>query len=314
MSKFTLALDSQQINTFMRCPLEWFYKYYQHIRLSTNVQKVAADKGTLIHILNDLYYTHRGLIPDGNKLLQANIAVEAFRSTHTVKSYFPEDNGELEDFICKRWMLYVQRYLNNDFNVLVSSKGEVGVEVPFSEVIYEDKNSRYVLEGRIDLLNKLNNGAHAWVDHKSEGKYNPLYPYKTQFRTYALATGFNYGIINYIGLQEDKQDKLLKENKLFRRELITFSPEMIAEWKNKVINVFAQIEQFLKSGGHPDSKHTEIVFYQLKNESACSGPYDAHPCEFTYLDEEIDFDTRQRIKEFKYTKVEPWSPWSTNAK
>lgn len=317
MSKFNIVLDSQQINEYMICPLKFHYKYRENIRLVDDEQRIAADKGTLIHHLADLYYTQRALNPSLNKLEQANCVIEAFKLNKVTASLFP--NGyevakklvttkELEDFLCKRFMLYVTRYLGDDFNVVIGKNKAIGVEVGFSNILYEDETKRFILEGRIDLLNLLGNNSQCWVDHKTEGKYNPLYKYKTQFRTYAVATGFNYGMVNYIGLQEDKKNELLKGNKLFRRELIYFPDQMITEWREKMIkHVYYPIWAILTQ--RFTSVLAERDFYEIRNESSCSGAFDAHPCQFTPLCEEYNWEMKANLKEFKYVKKEPWTPW-----
>lgn len=304
MPKFNLTLDSSQIYEFQTCPLKWYYKYKENLRLSNLAQKIAADKGTLVHHLSELYYTQRALLPNGNALLQLNDAIETFKTTKVTKDLFPDDDGTLESFICQRFALYVQRYLNEDFQVQVGANGDAGVEIGFSNLLFENDEVRFVLEGRLDLLIKLANGELAWVDHKTQEKTSDLYSYKTQFRTYALATGFNYGIINYIGMQQDKNNELLRNNKLFRRSLIHFPKEMIQEWKFKIITIFEKIYTGLTN------ENPEKYFYESKNESACAGAFDSWPCEYSAICEEFNWDFKNKVKDFKYTKVKPWSPWS----
>ena len=306
--KLNITLDSQQLYTFGICPLQWYYSYKESIRLATTDQKVAADKGTLVHYLMDLYYTERATKPSESRLLHASNICQRFLSEKKTLELFPtsdlitDDNFGLDTFLCDRFMLYVHRYLNDDFKPLIVN-GKPGIEVGFSKLLYEDDSVRFILEGRIDLLVDLAGGA--WVDHKSEGKYNPLYFYKVQFRTYALATGYMFGLINYFGMQEDKDRKLLKANKLFRRDLIAFKPEMIQEWKQKVLRIFWNVFYGLALPENEQEKY----FYELKNESSCSGAFDSHPCQFTHLCEEYNWKFKQEIKEFKYKKVEPWVPW-----
>lgn len=295
-SKFNLALDSSQISEYMTCPLKWFYRYNQNLVFDTK-QKVAPDKGTLVHNLLDIYYTMRSLDPDGNKLLQANAAIDMFKKSGSVKILFPTDNGEIEEFICKRFILYVQRWLNSDFIV---PKG--GVELGFSHLLFENDDNRFILEGRIDLINTIQ-GNNCFTDHKTQERTSYLYHYNTQFKTYALATGYEYGIINYFGMQKDDNNKLLHDNKLFRQDLIHFDKWMIDEWKDKVIGIFFKIYNVLKQDANK-----EVAFYELKNDAACSGAFGANPCVFCNICES-PWAFKEQMKQMKYNIGEPWRPW-----
>lgn len=296
-SKFNLALDSSQISEYMTCPLKWFYRYNQNLVFDTK-QKVAPDKGTLVHNLLDIYYTMRSLDPDGNKLLQANAAIEMFKKSGSVKILFPTDNGEIEEFICKRFILYVQRWLNSDFIV---PKG--GVELGFSHLLFENDDNRFILEGRIDLINTIQ-GNNCFTDHKTQERTSYLYHYTIQFKNYALATGYEYGIINYFGMQKDDNNKLLHDNKLFRQDLIHFDKWMIDEWKDKVISVFFNIAAMLKE--YKDNP--ELGFYRAKNDAACSGAFGANPCVFCNICES-PWAFKEQMKQMKYNVGEPWRPW-----
>jgi len=299
VSKFILTLDASQIQAFMTCPLQWYYKYKQNLILNTE-HKPAPDKGHLVHSLLAFYYSLCAITPNENKLTQAQNAINLFKESKETLKLFPNDiNFELEDFICQRFLLYVQKYLNDDF---ASFAG--GVEVGFSYLLYEDTKVKFILEGRIDLITKLQNNILCFVDHKTQSRDSSLYHYTPQFKTYALVTGYEYGIINYFGMQEDKTNNLLKANKLFRRDLIHFNKNLIEEWRIKLIQVFYQVRNVIG-----DNKTSEASILYLRNDSACAGAFNSNPCSFIDLCEEPNFEIKQRIKEFKFTKGEKWTPW-----
>lgn len=299
--KFTLTLDSSQIHEFQMCPLKWWYNYRENLRLA-GMPTIAPDKGTLIHSLCDLYYTFRWLDPNGNKLLQANEAINIFKSNNMTKSLFPLDNGELETFLCERFILYANRYFFNDF-ILPSTK-ESPVELGFSKLLYEDQYVRFIVEGRIDLMNIIIGDKLCFTDHKTQERENILYSYKPQFKTYAWATGCEYGMVNYIGLQKNVNTKE-EIARSFKRQLIHFDKWMIDEWEKKMLSIFWKITQVLwaMKGGEGD-------FYIHRNDSYCGGVYDSHPCQFVSICETGDWNMKQELKKFKYNTVKPWSPWS----
>ena len=306
MSKFILALDASQLALYQTCPLQWYYRYKENLSLTTAPKKNAADSGTLMHLLLDYYYTLRAQDPIGNKLQQADVVVQRFTTEATVLTLFPDtqETHELETFLCKRFFLYVQRYMLDDFNVEIKNN-IFPVELGFSKLLYEDIYVKFIVEGRIDLISPIHTqGLYCWIDHKTQSKNYTLYNYIPQFKTYAWATGYNYGMINYIGMQEDKDSSLLKKGFLFKRNLIHFPTEMIQAWEKTMLNIFYTICRKLTITDAP-----EEVFNVARNDSACAGAFNYNPCQYTYICEEFNPEMKQRIKEFKYTVREPWTPW-----
>ena len=304
MSKLNIALDASQLHEYMMCPLKWFYRYYCNLELpQVTSKREAPDMGTLMHAILDSYYNLRLFDPSGNKMVQANACVEFFKASKITAKLFPNEVDDMEDFIARRFGLYVQNYIFNDLDVIPG-----GVELGFSKLLYEDAKVRFIVEGRIDLMNRLWMGnifKRCFTDHKTSGLITDLYPYKIQFKTYAWATGAEYGMINYIGMQEDKTNKLLKEKKLFRRTLINFKKEMIEEWEQTMMEKFEQIYHILRK-----EMTIEKGFYLLRNEAECSGAYDSHPCQFCAICEEYNWDNKAMVKASSYKKVAPWSPWN----
>src|SRR5438876_4922999 len=293
-AKFILTLDASQIQAFMTCPLQWYYKYKQNLILNIE-HKPAPNKGHLVHSLLAFYYGLCAKEPSHGKLYQAQNAINLFKDSKETLKLFPNDtNFELEDFICQRFLLYVQRYLTDDFNPLAINNAE-SVEVGFSYLLYEDTKVKFILEGRIDLITKLQGNLLCFVDHKTQSRDSSLYHYTPQFKTYALVTGYEYGIINYFGMQEDKTNGLLKANKLFRRDLIHFNKNLIEEWRIKLIQVFYQVRNALNG-------NSELSMLYLRNDSSCAGAFNSNPCSFVDLCEEPNFEIKQRVKEFKFTK------------
>ena len=298
-NKFILTLDASQVFLYQTCALQWFYRYKENLALDAE-QAVAPDKGTLIHELLSIYYNLKLEQPKESHIYLGDLAIQKFKREAFTKILFPQDDGTLEDFLCQRFALYVSRWLNDDFTPLKD-----GIEVGFSHLLYEDSEVKFILEGRIDLIHKIQDNLLCFTDHKTQSKRAYLYHYTPQFKTYALVTGFEYGMINYFGLQEDKSNKLLRSNDLFRRELIYFKPAMLDEWREKLITTFTEIYSILTANmtGSP-----EELFYARRNDSACQGFYN-YPCHYTALCEEHNWEMKQRIKAFKYLKTLPWSPW-----
>jgi hypothetical protein len=312
MSQYILTLDSSQIYELQTCPLRWLYKYKENLQLA-GLKSDAPDKGTLIHHLCDLYYNF--LWKGANSIEASNKAIEVFKERNLTLELFPEDKDHtLENFLISRFTLYTQRYANNDF---ILPKGDVSpVELGFSKLLYEDIDAKFIVEGRIDLVNIINGTVPCWTDHKTQSKESNLYNYKPQFKTYAWATGYEYAIINYIGLQEDKNNEKLKKGTLFRRNLIHFPKPMIEEWEHKMLEIFHLTHLMLTwiEGNEKVGRQLEESFYLNRNDSACAGAFDSNPCQFCYICEEFNWDMKDQIKAFKYNKRPAWSPWNLESK
>lgn len=300
--QFIIALDASQLDTYLKCPRMWYWLYYESLRLS-GMKQEAADKGTIVHTLLDHYYTMRALDPKYSRDLHATAAIEMLNKSKIVESMgFDKSVG---DHIAARFAQYIWRYRNNDLVPLVIN-GTPGVELGFSKILYEDKNVIFVVEGRIDLISYFGNsqdGRKCFVDHKSQSKHTELYEYKIQFKTYAWATGFSYGIINYFGLQQE-----FKEDKTLRQTIISFPKLMIDEWEDEMKRIFWEIYQLVRDSEFIISPDTNYCVFP-KNLHSCAGAFDANPCMFRYLDETYNHDMMMSIKNFKYEKVKPWTPW-----
>jgi hypothetical protein len=292
MAKKIIRLDASQLTAFSICPQMWHLKYQEQLRKSTGDRLQAyADKGTIIHLFLESFYTLRGLEPRMDRIAHGNAAMGLVKDSK-VCELLPKSEREL---IFERMFQYVIFYSNGDFTP-VRRGHKVATEVGFSKVLYENKEVIYVIEGKIDMLAKLHDlEGIIFVDHKSQARRRNYYNYTVQFLTYAWATGARYGCYNYFGLQKEN-----KKNDVFRRgELISFSDGKLEEFKDWAIDIFSEIECILDLD---DSETT-------KNFSACEGKF-GFPCSYTELCEETDPVIFKNKKENAYHKVERWEPWS----
>lgn len=286
--KLTLSLDSSQIVSYMICPQNWNNLYHKNIR-KADLKKTALDRGTIIHNLADIYYNLRALDPKGSYSTHANSTVEMYRKNFTERIVDKEDL----EFLFKRFGQYIFRWAatGNDFRPLIKN-GRPSVELGFSEIIHEDENYLFIIEGRLDLLASIGETIF-WVDHKSQEQEKHLYKMKPQFMTYGLATGLP-GIINYIGLQKE-----LKPSHLRRTELMIFPRWKLDKWKERIINkVFIPLATTLANN-----------YSFEESDESCSGAYDSTPCQFTDICECQSLEMRNQVEKFKYVQVKPWRPW-----
>lgn len=291
-----LALDSSQIALFLNCPQKWFWRYHMHLVKSGESSK-ALDKGTYLHFLCDLFYTVMGLTPSASRIVVANSAMEFLNA----KQLDLKLTREEKQSIMVRFFQYVTNYTANDF-AIITSKGIPAVELGFSKVLYEDDDYLFVVEGRIDALARQHDRNY-FVDHKSQGRKKDLYQFRPQFLTYAWATGFNWGLINYIGLQ-----KTVEPYVTFRRKPIYFHDWQIREWEKTMLRVFFKIANGLDTFEvNPTLENGDSEFF--RDRSACEGMY-GWLCAYHPLCDEEHQSTRKLIQIQEYKKS-IWKPWES---
>lgn len=294
--KFVLRLDSSQMEEYLNCPLSWYYRYYENLRHNMSRRKDAVNKGTLIHRLLEVFYRELG--KGASRSRAARIAQDKFTQEDWSKEFGLQQEAS---FLKMRFSNYVAHYDGDDLDLLKDEKGETGVEVGFSKILRETDQVLFIVEGRFDGITQINN-AQAWVDHKTQGRMMDLYNYCPQFLTYAWATGYEWGIINYIRMHQEYDKK-----KTFKKALIYFPKHIVQDWEYRMLKIFFEIREVFYE---PTLLFQR--FWNLRRPNNCAGPFKSNPCQYCHL---CEIDPRDKIlldtvKASNYTKVAPWQPWS----
>ena len=318
MNKFTLILDSSQINCFLECPTLWYYQYVKRLILPVAGEKddSSMDMGTYGHHLLAVYYRKRRLGISFNDAVEAsfnfdidnhtcskcNCDVSNHKLIDSIKLYecqqchncllpapapkaFPL-RQDLRQKVKNRLREYFLKYQANDFTAVSPESVEVG----FSEPIYEDSQNLFVLEGRIDLIGQQQ-GLDLLVDHKFQLRKHNLYKKSIQFRNYALIAKKLMLIINYVRLSDKANDDTLV------RDIASFTVPELLDWKKKLIQIFFDIKEAIQTQNFD------------QNWSSCSGKY-GYPCSFATLCEEVNKDVVQlKERQLYEVKTSIWRPW-----
>lgn len=267
-------------------------------RYRVDNSKRYADKGTLVHSMLAIYYTLRALEPSKDRYTHAAATIALIKKNKLIrKAGFEKD---FEQLMLDRFQQYLFRYDKGDF-VPTLNNGILGVETPFAVKLYEDDEKIFLLEGRIDLLSKIN-ALPIFVDHKTQLRFSELYTRKIQFQCYALATGYENGVVNYFGLQ-----KVYKEHHTIRQKLFHIPKKTTAEFKRYIVNeVYEKIWEIQRK----EKYRSEWP----KNLNACAGVFESWPCDFCQVCEQAHRpDIQEALKKQYYLKVKPWSPWNESA-
>jgi len=329
MPKFTLAVDSSQISCFLECPQKWVNQYLKRLVPIRYQQDESLNMGSYAHKLLEIYYQckARGVglndtmllmdayNPDNNQC-ECGCAKEYHTEIPTLGivecsrcsmikrgcSNFRPKSLELPDKVRKkvrkRIVDYVGYYQRDDIQPL----SEKHVEVGFSETIYEDQDNLFVLEGRIDLIGKVQ-GLDCFMDHKIQGKTYYLYDKNIQMKNYMLITKLPMGLINYIRLT----DKVEKDITL-QRHIVNMNRVELGIWHKRLIQVFYRMKKTVQAFSNKQESE--------RNWNACSGgklTYDLTKpswCWYTSLCESTDPEiaSREESRLFKINE-NPWRPW-----
>jgi PD-(D/E)XK nuclease superfamily len=305
--KQTLILDSSQIDTYLTCPQLWRNSYKDSLTKTDLSDKEAIAMGTLGHKWLEFYYQGRALgKPIGDCVAAANaLDPDTMDNEPNDNHKFPL-NDEKRKIVKSRMQEYWMTYSQNDYIPDYKLKYEIGIssttglpfdaysKVPlieqgFSYKLLETPEYLFILEGRIDFIGTYTS-QQFFMDHKLQIREHKLYPKSIQFKNYALATGLNLGIINYIRLHKETS------NKTFVREPIGFNPYEIKRWRSELINTYVEIANAVK--------HDEFDYRW----SSCSGKF-GYACEFAEVCEEPNIGVANLIKIQNFKKKKEWKPW-----
>lgn len=343
--KLVLALDSSQLATFDECPTKWHYQYQEGLVPINARSTYPMDMGTYGHKLMEIFYKK---ISEGRSRLDAmddaiNFDVDkevchCFHNTEKhkyINTHQTFENNLIQehfDIGCQAIGCHCESFEPVEFPLTPEQRKQVKdrfceycfvegtaipfliphspkhVEVGFSKKIYEDDKRLYILEGRVDLMGQIaNNVENGWADHKWQLRETDLYLKTIQFRNYAMVLELSLGVVNYVRLA-----KKFEVGKTFKRDVISFSKQEMDWWKNRVIEMFRQVEVAVTLvQGVFLNPHNQ--WYQendsLRHRSACSGKY-GYPCAYTQICEN-SFKPQfiKIIETTDYTKRPIWRPW-----
>lgn len=288
--KFIIALDSTQIDAYKTCPTLWNQSYNQSLQLITPwLFNRPMTMGTLGHSYLEHFYRARAQGTNPMQAITNALRLNYLTLGNEVALLDPKDVQTINSRTRDYYHFYHTLGGGNDFVVTDPDHVEIG----FSELLYEDSERIYILEGRIDLLASIMEHD-LIVDHKYQGGNTDLYQKRIQFRNYAMVAKMNTLVVNYIRTQA----KAVTEE-TFKRDWISFTSQEHAVWRKRLVEIYHELANTLMF----DNSQFD------KNESACEGKYRQGPCEFTQLCEERDAMQRE-VKQASLYKIKPiWKPW-----
>jgi len=165
------SLSYSQIDTFQKCPLKYGYRYVLNVPTPSHH---AANFGTSIHeTLKDFY---RILMNDDSRA-SMDLMMECYEKNWITYGYEGKDHEQARKKQGKKML--------EDFYAANSDPWVVPI---FIERMFNLKIGDYMLNGRIDRIDKLDNGDYEVIDYKTgKSKKSLSKENKLQLYIYALA-------------------------------------------------------------------------------------------------------------------------------
>jgi len=229
MQKITLVNNSHSIGNFLKCPKRFYYSQILGIEPMKTYRPFLRG-----HIVTELL----------SYLYQAKMNGTYTPMTPLTACELLIDNSELETkdkaLLTNRFLQYVKYYINESWYPIACERcslypNEENPGTGFSKIIFENETFLFVYEGTPDLIVKINKHKDTLllVDNKTQSRKKDLFPHAIQFKGYSWGTGIRDFCINYFGLQESG-----KADKLFRRELITYTDAQIEQWRIDMVRIY----------------------------------------------------------------------------
>lgn len=232
-------LDASQLEVFEPCPRKWEYGYPKNLIPKRSHR--AFDTGSYYHAVLDCFYglPIRPENPITDFVERLRFTCDFSAKDELLRKYNITDSEE-QIFHRKRLVEYF--YFWNAEDELMTS---IAVEQGFSWLLYEDEKRRYILEGKIDLVNECKPYGLNVMDHKTQSRKDDRWEFNHQVCNYLsymeqMGTPADYFVYNYIGLQ----DKLPKDG--FRRMVYQPHPGMLKQWKSEVLRTFDEMYNYLE--------------------------------------------------------------------
>ena len=310
MPKQILIADSTQINCFLECKERWRLSHLENLtRFDGDANKKAMHKGTYGHKLLELYYKSKT-----NSLL-AKYAMEYaidwipeldICTCGRYKDKHIEDQSLCAEFTAAPYPLTQEEIIQvqNRFRLYCATYEARGtdiepvdmdsIELGFSNVVYESDDYLFILEGKIDLIGKIQN-IPIIMDHKWQDRARRLYSKSIQFRNYCWAAECDTLVVNYIRMAA------AVNNETFVRDITSFSKQELTKWKEELTKIFFEMLAY-------KIKPFYLGYSTEKNWASCSGKF-GYQCEFTQICEQQFIPAIDLIKSTQYKQKQEWRPW-----
>lgn len=219
--KVNIVIDASQYDMLRLCEQRYFLRYVKN-KTHPDARTDALDKGTLVHLGNEIYYQ---ALKDGAKYDYAvSAALLKIKEAGTIATGL--ETKEV-DMVLDTMESYYDYWRPVDQDLTIHE-----VEGPILYLLYEDDDIRIHMSGKIDLLYSDVKYTRVPMDHKSFARTHETNELSNQFKNYVYATQSTYLFVNKIGFP-----KTLKPHEKFKRVPISYDTLQLNSWKDNVVRV-----------------------------------------------------------------------------
>src|SRR5208337_1490553 len=229
------VVDSSILNTLSECARKCHFTF--DFNLEPVIKPDYFEKGDLLHQMLAEYYKLRKFRDRWakNSKSHADIVSICIKIGRLVAIKMSLEVDTVEDVI----------HTFRDYCTFVANDGWdniLYVEETASKILFENDDLVIVYQGRLDLGIYMPSCPNLPVDHKSSSRRGKPTYLSNQFRGYCWLLDVNNIIINKIGFQ-----KSLKPEEKFERHTLSYSPDLIEEWRQWAI---FKILEYIENSKH----------------------------------------------------------------
>jgi hypothetical protein len=270
--KLNFIFDSQLLDSFQKCEVNFDYDFQQNLRSTNSIRKM--EMGSLLH---DFYEIYNLSLRDGLTHADAQN-----KSTSSIDKLFPA--RPLEAIDCN---IVLEGFIGSSNFWSGQPRTVLTVEKPEVKILYEDEEYRIAYVSKIDVKIDGPNFSNMPEDYKSEHRRSDPLKMTNQFVGYAWTTDAKRMTVRKVGLQ-----KTLKPEEKYRAYPFYYSQSEIDEWvKDTTQWAFKMIEQ--AKGKTP-----------IRNRTSCDK---WGGCKYKCICELSPENREFQLTQF-FRAGEPWSP------
>lgn len=243
-----LILDATAFTNLMNCPRLYDFRMNRSL-VGKGGKSNALEVGSLAHFILEHYA--RAIIAGKSRNDALSMGFAAGKEYclpwqegnlylidkfHTGLSNTPAESGKDEfnrkvigyNYVFNTMDQYFDFWRNDSFTI-------IGAEEVRGEVIYEDSEIRILWKAKFDRIIDSDNGMMS-MDHKTMSSDREIVSLNNQFMGQCVLLKSRNVIVDKIGWQSS-----LKPAEKFKRELVSYSADRLAEWRNEILPYYANM-------------------------------------------------------------------------
>ncbi len=212
-----IVFDATMLNEFQLCQCKFNYRH--NLNKVPTVKAKPLDKGGVLHVGLENYFLT--LAANGKWEEAVDRGLTSTREALNDSDLDTKEGNRILEVIEENTKFW--KHTDLSYEIL-------GVEEPFTYILYSDDVFRIIMIGKIDLRINAKGYSNLPMDHKSYERDYPLNDLSNQFTNYANALNSPFVFVNRVGFQTS-----LKPEQKYKRVPLSYDPLKFEQWKNNTI-------------------------------------------------------------------------------